>query len=399
MAVYDVIVMGTGGMGSAAAYHLARRGARVLGIEQFGAAHDQGSSHGRTRVIRQAYYEGPDYVPLLFRAYDLWHALEREAGTTLLTKTGALHIGTPDAEGVAGAARSARAHNIPHEMLTAAEIRNRYPVLQPAPDQVALLEYEAGILNPEQCVRTHVQLAMRHGADLRFHEPVVSWAAGPAGVSVRTAKGTYEGGRLVMTAGPWSEGALRDLGVPLEVTRAALYWFEPRARVEEFKRLPIYLWEDHGIYAYGFPYLDGQGLKVGFHHAFAEVTTPQTIRREVGEDEKERIRAHLAQLMPDAAGALRATATCMYTNTPDLHFIIDHHPARENVIVACGFSGHGFKFCSVFGEVLADLAVQGNTAQPIGLFALRRFGAPDRLRSALRPQTHVPGGARDRPAT
>ncbi len=373
MATYDVIVLGLGGMGSAAAYHLAQRGARVLGIEQFDAAHDQGSSHGQTRVIRQAYYEGPDYVPLLFRAYDRWHALEREAGVTLLTKTGALHMGAPGSDAVAGAALSARTHGIPHEMLTPDEIRKRYPVLRPHPDQVALLEYEAGMLPPERCVATYIEHATRRGADLRFRERVESWSAGPRSVRVRTARGTYEGGRLVITAGPWTGQVLADLGLPLQVTRAVVYWFQPRARIEEFKKLPIYLWEDHGTYAYGFPYLDGQGLKCGFHHAHYEVTTPQAIRRDVGEDEKARMRAHLAKLMPDAAGEVLSVSTCMYTNTPDYHFIIDRHPAHEHVVLACGFSGHGFKFASVFGEVLADLALQGETAQPIELFALRRF--------------------------
>jgi sarcosine oxidase len=376
MATYDVIVLGIGGMGSAAAYHLTRRGARVLGLEQFGIAHDRGASHGRTRVIRQAYNEGPDYVPLLFRAYELWHALEREAGTTLLTKTGALHIGDPDAAWVVGSALSARTHHIPHEMLTAADIRRRFPVIQPRPTHVALLEYEAGILVPEQCVATHIELASRHGADLHFAEPVVSWSAWPDRVNVHTPRGTYEAGRLIITAGAWASQVICDLGVDLEVTRAVLYWFEPRARIDEFKRLPIFMWEEQGIFTYGFPYLDGQGLKCGFHHSYNEVTTPQTIRRQIGDDEQVRIREHLTKLMPDAAGALLAMETCMYTNTPDLHFILDRHPAHANVVLACGFSGHGFKFCSVFGEVLADLALHGTTSQPIGLFALSRFGMP-----------------------
>jgi sarcosine oxidase len=375
MATYDAIVLGLGGMGSAAAYHLAQRGVRVLGLEQFGPAHDQGSSHGRTRVIRQAYYEGPDYVPLLFRAYELWHALEREAGVALLTKTGALHLGAPDSDAVAGAALSARTHRIPHEMLTPDEIRKRYPVLHPQPDQVGLFEYEAGVLPPEQCVATHLDLAKRRGADLRFHERVESWSAGPEGVSVRTSRGAYEGGRLVITAGPWAANVLAGLGLALKVTRAVVYWFEPRARREEFKKIPVYLWEDHGTNAYGFPYFEGQGLKCGFHHAYDEVTTPETIRREVGNDERARMRAHLAKLMPDAAGEVLSVSTCMYTNTPDYHFIIDRHPAHAHVVLACGFSGHGFKFTSVFGEVLADLALRGTTAQPIELFALRRFGS------------------------
>src|SRR5438445_9451802 len=223
MAGYDVIVLGCGGMGSAAAYHLAHRGARVLGLEQFGVAHDQGASPGRTRVIRQAYNEGPDYVPLLFRAYDLWHALEREAGTTLLTKTGALHMGASDSAAVAGAALSARTHRLPHEMLTADEIRKRYPVLRPRPDQVALFEYEAGILVPERCTATHVELARRGGADLHFQERVDSWTATPHRVSVRTSQDTYEADRLVITAGPWAGPIPRGPGLPHEVTCAVVH--------------------------------------------------------------------------------------------------------------------------------------------------------------------------------
>src|SRR5437870_3569822 len=208
MAGYDVIVVGLGGMGSAAAYHLGRRGARVLGLEQFGVAHDQGSSHGKTRVIRQAYHEGPDYVPLLLRAYDLWHALEHEAGTTLLTTTGALYMGTRDAPNVAGAELSARTHRIPYEMLTAAEIRSRYPVIHPRPGDVGLFELQAGFLVPEQCVATHTDLGRRHGADLHFNEPVASWTAGRDGVSVRTSRGDYEGDRLGIAGGHWADKGL-----------------------------------------------------------------------------------------------------------------------------------------------------------------------------------------------
>jgi sarcosine oxidase len=314
-------------------------------------------------------------VPLLLRAYDLWHALEREAGTTLLTTTGALYMGSPDAPNVAGAELSARTHHIPYEMLTAEEIRSRYPVIHPRPGSVGLVESQAGILVPEQCVATHADLARRHGADLHFNEPVASWTAGRDGVSVRTSRGTYEGDRLVVAAGPWTTQVLPDLRLPIQVERVVLYWFEPRGRLEEFKRLPIYAWAVGDVHAYGFPYLAGQGLKVAFHQVFQEATTPQTIRREVGENESARMRDHLAELMPDAAGRLMATATCMYSNTQDSHFIIDRHPAHDRVAFACGFSGHGFKFCSVVGEVLADLALRGETSLPIGIFALSRFGS------------------------
>jgi sarcosine oxidase len=258
-------------------------------------------------------------------------------------------------------------------MLTAADIQRRFPLLRPQAGHVGLLEYKAGILVPEQCVATHIDLASRHGAELRLHEAVETWDAGPNHITARTSRGTYEAGALVITAGPWAGRVLHDLDLPLRVERVVQYWFEPRDRVEEFARLPIYGWDDGGVYAYGFPYLRGQGLKCAFHQAFQEVTTPQAIRREVAEEETARMRAHLARFMPDAAGTLLATATCMYTNTPDHHFIIDRHPAYRNVALACGFSGHGFKFCGVVGEALADLALAGETKQPIDFFALSRF--------------------------
>jgi sarcosine oxidase len=375
MAGYDAIVVGLGGMGSAAAYHLAQRGTRVLGLEQFGIGHDQGSSHGKTRVIRQAYYEGPDYVPLLLRAYDLWHALEREAGTSLLTTTGALYVGAREVAHIAGAELSARTHRIPYEVLSAEEIRARYPVLRPKDGTVGLYEFKAGILVPEQCVAIHADLARRHGADLRTDESVVSWTAGRGGVTVRTSRGTYEGGCLVVTAGPWTTQVLRDLALPIRVERVVLYWFEPRGRRDELARLPIYGWDVGDVHAYGFPYLESQGVKVAFHQVFQEITTPQSIRRTVGEDEKARMRDFLADFIPDATGSMTAAKTCMYSNTPDAHFIIDRHPAFDQVVFAGGFSGHGFKFCSVVGEVLADLALRGETGLPIGLFALNRLGA------------------------
>jgi sarcosine oxidase len=373
MAGYDAIVLGLGGMGSAAAYHLARRGARVLGLEQFGAGHDQGSSHGKTRVIRQAYYEGPDYVPLLLRSYELWHDLEREAGTALLRTTGALYVGAHEVAHIAGAELSARTHGIPYEMLSAGEIRARYPVLRPRPGVVGLFEFKAGILVPEQCVATHIDMARRRGADVRLNEPVLSWTAGRDTVTVRTSRGIYEGGSLVVTAGPWTAQVLRDVGLPIRVERVVLYWFDPRGRREELARLPIYGWDVGDVHAYGFPYLEGQGVKVAFHQVYQEATTPQTIRRAVAEDEKARMREFLADFIPDAAGQVTATATCMYSNTPDSHFIIDRHPAHDRVVFAAGFSGHGFKFCPVVGEVLADLAQRGETSLPIKLFALSRF--------------------------
>jgi sarcosine oxidase len=371
----DIIILGLGAMGTAAAYHLARRGARVLGIEQFGLAHDRGSSHGRTRIIRQAYHEAPEYVPLVLRAYELWRALEQEGRVPLLSTTGALYVASPHSALIEGVLLSARTHGITLDTLAPAEIERRYPVIHPPAGSVGLVEHDAGILVPEDCITAHATLARQHGAELHFGESVTSWDAAPGRVSVRTAAGTYEAGRLVITTGPWTGEVLNGLGLPLEVERAVLFWFEPRARRESFERLPVYIWEDEGASAYGFPYIEGQGLKCAFHHSFGERTTPGTIRRVVGEAERARMQEYLARFMPDAAGRLLAATTCMYTNTPDGHFIVDHHPGHRNVVLACGFSGHGFKFSSVIGETLADLALDGGTSHPIGFLSLRRFGS------------------------
>ncbi|WP_041258941.1 N-methyl-L-tryptophan oxidase [Pseudofrankia inefficax] len=369
---YDVIVAGLGGMGSSAAYHLAARGRRVLGLERFGPAHDQGASHGGSRITRQSYFEDPAYVPLLLRAYELWDKLARDSGRDLITLTGGLMAGRPDSVVVAGSLRSAREWGLPHELLDAAEIRRRYPLFRPEPDEVALYEDKAGLVRPEATVEANLALAAGLGAELRFHEPVVSWSADGAGVAVRTAAGTYRADALVVCPGPWASRLLADLGLPLVVERHVQFWFAPRGGVEPFlpARQPIYIWEQSaGIQVYGFPALDGPdgGVKVAFFRR-GEVTTPDTIDRAIRPREIEDMAAHLEARLPDAAGRFLRAKACMYTNTPDEHFVIARHPAHERVTVACGFSGHGFKFVPVVGEILADLALTGSTPHPIALF-------------------------------
>jgi sarcosine oxidase len=380
---FDVVVVGLGAMGSAAAYQLARRGQRVLGLERYTAAHDKGSSHGRSRIIRQAYMENPAYVPLLLRAYDLWAELERESGQRLLTLTGGLMIGSPDSAVVAGSIRSAREHGLPHEILDAAEINKRFPPFLPRPDVVALYEQRSGVLDPEASVRAFLDGAARRGATLHFEEPVLKWEAAASGdrVRVTTARGEYEAGRLVLAPGAWAPELLADLALPLTVERQVLYWFEPRGGVAPFlpDRFPIYIWEVRpDVDFYGFPAQDGPpgGVKVAFYRAggATSICTPETIDRAVHPEEIERMRACLAEHIPSLDGELRAALTCMYTNTPDQHFALGLHPSMPQVVVASPCSGHGFKFASVVGEVLADLAIDGATRHPIGLFDLARFG-------------------------
>jgi sarcosine oxidase len=371
---YDVIVVGLGGMGSAAAYHLARRGRRVLGLEAFAPGHAHGSSHGRTRIIREAYGESPQYMPLIQRAYQLWRELETESGQPLLRVTGGVAIGPPDHDSIQGVLASGRAYGVPCEVLSADETVRRFPAFRPHPDMVTVYQPHSGILAPEACVRAYLHLATRHGATLRYQEPVLQWAGDGTGVRVETAHGAFRADRLVVTAGPWAPAMLAELGAPLTVTRMVNVHFEPTA-AERFRpeACPIFGWRlPYGDY-YGMPALPGQGVKIGRHDA-GEVCTPETARREVTEADIAMLRHVLDDVMPGAAGRVLGTLTCLYTLTPDHHFVIDRHPMLAQVAFACGFSGHGFKFSCVVGEVLADLALDGATAQPIDFLALRRFG-------------------------
>ncbi|MDP9379196.1 MAG: N-methyl-L-tryptophan oxidase [Chloroflexota bacterium] len=360
-ATYDVIVVGLGGMGSAAAYHLARRGVKVLGLEAHGPGHTLGSSHGESRIIRMAYMEHPDYVPLLRRAYELWEELQAEDGAELLRLTGGLFIGPPDGHVVAGSLQSAQQHGLPHELLDADEIARRYPTLQPAPGDAALYEARAGILFPERCVEAHLRGAANAGADLRFHEPVSRWTAARDGIEVVTGRGQYGAQRVVFAPGSWLGKLLVDLRLPLRPERIPVFWLHPRERAELFlpERFPIYIWQVGDMHSfYGFPHLERPGVKVGRHHS-GEDCDPDNVDRELRPEDQEEIRRFIRSRIPALDGPIAQGQVCLYTNTPDEHFLVDRHPELPSVVYAGGFSGHGFKFASVMGEVLADLATEG----------------------------------------
>lgn len=369
---YDVILAGLGAMGSAAAFHLARRGQRVLGLDRFAPPHTFGSSHGQTRIIREAYFEHPAYVPLVQRAYDLWAELERISGRRLLRQTGGLLLGAPDGVVISGARRSARQHGLRCELLTGPEVRRRYPMFEPDDGMIGLWEPRAGVLYAEACVEAHLSGARAQGADLKFHEPVRRWTPDGAGVRVTTTHQTYAAGQLVLTAGPWATTLLAGLRLPLTVERQVLFWFDPGAGRALFQpeACPVHIWETApGRYFYGFPDL-GRGVKLARHHE-GEMVDPDTVRREVSVDEVESMRAVVRRYLPRADGALREAATCLYTNTPDGHFLIDRHPAHPAVLIASPCSGHGFKFSSAVGEVLMELVRDGRTRLDVGLFRLR----------------------------
>ena len=370
-----VIVLGLGGMGSAAAAHLARRGADVVGFEQFTPAHDRGASHGESRVIRQAYFEHPSYVPLILHTYELWEDLERD-DPGIFRLTGGLMVGRPEAAVVAGSLASAREHGLPHEVLDAPGIRRRFPNFAPLDDEIGLYETRTGFVRPERAVREHVRRAVAAGADLRFEERALSWEADASGVRVTTTRGTVEADRLVVAPGAWAPRLLADLGVPMAVTRQVLFWFRPSGDPAAYDagRQPVFIWERGDAHPYGLPGIDGPdgGVKVGLHHHGREID-PDELDRTVGQREVDEIADVLRDMLPTLAGTFVKAVACMYTTTPDHHFVIGPHPTQENVTVACGFSGHGFKFVPVVGEVLADLALLGGTRQPIGLFDPGRF--------------------------
>jgi sarcosine oxidase len=377
--MYDVIVVGLGGMGSATAYQLAGRGKKVLGLDRHTPAHDRGSSHGGSRLIRQAYFEDPAYVPLLLRAYELWERLEAETGQDLITLCGGLMLGPRGSKVLEGSLRSAREHDLPYELLEAEEVRRRFPALAPDRETIALYERRAGFVRPEATINVHLERAATLGAELRFEEPMISWeaAASGDGVRVETPVAAYEAERLVIAPGAWAPALLTDLSLPLEPERRVIYWFEPGRGAESFLpgNFPVFIWEPHDGNTFScFPLLEGErGVKAVFFRAGGVTCTPETLDRQVREEEIELMRGYLDEHVPSLAGRCLATDVCMYTNTPDEHFVIDLYPGHPQVSFASPCSGHGYKFASVVGEILADLAAEGATCHPIEMFSSRRF--------------------------
>ena len=369
--VYDAIVAGLGAHGSAAAYHLAKRGQRVLGFDRFARGHTLASFGGLSRIIRLSYYEHPSYVPLLIRAWDLWRELERESGETLLTQTGGLYLGPPEGDLVSGALASARLHDLVHELLDNAELKRRYPLFEIEREWIGIFDAQAGWLAPERSVAAHLRVAERNGATLRFAEPIERWERDGDGVRVFSQKGSYRCQRLVIAAGSWLPRLLPQLAPHLWVERNVLFWFEPRGELDAFAKLPVYIVEDTDRMYYGFPYDPDNGLKMAGLH-FGDRVDPDTVDREPSARDEERVRAWLRRRIPLANGERRRAQVCLYTNSPDGHFIID----REGpVTYASACSGHGFKFASAVGEILADLTISGRSSLDIGFLSSDRLAS------------------------
>jgi sarcosine oxidase len=377
MADFDVVVCGLGATGSAALFHLARRGVRVLGLERFTPGHDRGSSHGATRIFRVGYFEHPSYVPLVRHAYALWREIEAASGQRLLHVTGILEIGPPGGALVAGTLAAAGLHGLRHEVLSAAELMRRFPAFQVPSDHVAVLQPEGGFLEVEPSLAAQVALAIAAGAELRCGEAVRAIMPRDAGVAIVTDRGTVEAGAAIIAMGAWTKSLLPAL--PLRATREVTGWFEPvDAAACAAGRLPVFLLESrHGMH-YGIPPQggtgSGAGVKVAKHHHRDQTVDPDAVDRAVSAADEHLIRAAIAEHVPAANGRLIDAKTCLYTMTPDGDFLIDRLPGQANIIVASPCSGHGFKFAPAIGEILADLATTGTTRHDIARFRLGQFG-------------------------
>jgi sarcosine oxidase len=372
--VYDAIVVGLGAMGSASLHALATSGTRVLGIDRFAPPHSLGSSHGRTRIIREAYFEHPAYVPIVRRAFDLWRDLERDSGKQLYVKTRGLNIGPEDGVLVRGARASAEAFNVPHRVLSATGIHRHFPGLHPLDDMVGVLEDRAGVLFPEECIATLLVGAARAGADVRTEDAVLAWTAGASGVEVATSGGIYRAAQLVLSAGAWLPRLVPELAPFLTVVRQPIHWFEP-TQPDEYSaaKCPVTLWEfGSGHFFYTLPDF-GDGVKAGVHYEGQRVD-PDNVDRRTSSDEDAQVTDLLRRFMPHAKGHLRDSQVCLYTNTPDLHFVIDMHPAHPTqVAVVSACSGHGFKFATAIGEIVRDMLAGTAPRYDLSMFRMNRF--------------------------
>lgn len=373
MTGYDAIILGTGGVGSAALFHLAKRGLRVLGIDRYAPGHDRGSSHGETRIIRQAYFEHSDYVPLLLRAYELWDQLEQIVDEQLLFPVGLLQVGPGDGVVVPGVLASAKQYGLELESLSSSEIARRFPGFRVLDGLAGVFEAKAGYLRVEACVASHLAAARRFGANAVFGEQVVSFTQESSSVRVVTDKNVYHAAKLIITAGPWAPQMLADLGIGMRVLRKHVYWFAPAApEFEAAAGCPTFLFELPGGVFYGFPAIDSLGLKAAEHSGGEVVADPASDAREFDSADFARVETFLAQCLPGMSRKMCRHSVCYYTMSPDEHFIIDQHPLSPNIVFAASLSGHGFKFTSVLGEALSDLAMSGTTPLPIGFLGLGR---------------------------
>ena len=379
---FDVIVIGVGSMGSSACYYLAKAGYKVLGLEQFDISHEFGSHAGQSRIIRKAYFENADYVPLLERAYQNWRTLEEETGTKIYHKTGLVYFGPQDHSLIEGVKESASLYNIELINFSATKAAGQFPHFTVPKGFETLFEPDAGFVTPEKAIELYAEQAIKKGAEIKMHEQVLNWKKEGDGIVVNTDKNIYRCSKLIVTAGAWAKKMIPTLSGKLKITRQFVAWIRPKSW-DEFTLGNFSCWlladdERPGCY-YGFPILPEaefggpKGLKLA-HHFPASETDPDRVNRQVIIEDEKNLEYALNKYLPGCFESFLSYKICLYTNSPDEDFIIDKLPGYEDqVVIATGFSGHGFKFASVVGEILSDLAIKGATALPIEFLRATRF--------------------------
>ena len=379
---YDVIVIGVGSMGASACYHLAKRGAKVLGIDSQQIPNKNSSYNGNTRVIRLTYQEHPDYVPILKDSYQLWEEIENESNEILMHKTGVLYMGFPDGNAIRGVELASQKHNLPYSKLTHADLSKQFSQFTLPEEMVGAFEPEGGYLLSELAVKTYMEQAKHNGACIITEQPILKWTQATNSIVVETKSKKYFADQLIISAGAWSENLLNLSKLKLSVTRQVLGWVKPN-QPKQFRRGDFPVWnidpagdkDLHGIY-YGFPISNGPeegcGLKLAWHHP-GKPMEPDTITSEVFPEDEEEILLPLRRYLPSALGPIQDIKVCKYTNSTDGHFIVDRHLESDRVHFACGFSGHGFKFSSSIGKILSELALDGQTKSSIDFLSLKRF--------------------------
>ncbi|MFQ5629450.1 MAG: N-methyl-L-tryptophan oxidase, partial [bacterium] len=369
------IVLGAGGMGSATLCQLARRGVKGCGIEQFGPGHDRGSSHGESRIIRKAYFEHPDYVPLLNRSFDLWDVISQETRQELQVWNGLIVAGKPGSATIKGLESCYRKYELPHERWTTSETCKHFPQFEFSLDYDVFYDPFGGYLKVEQCVQANIELARKHGADIFFNEKILSWQANDSSVLVKTDRRELHAGALIITPGAWATSLLASIAIEVEIWRKVLVWYQsPDLDIFTPDIFPTYYVEmDYGGF-YGFPVISEKGFKAAEHLHANIISEPDKVERALLLEDEKPLLSFLADVFPSITEPTRtAHQVCMYTKSPDDHFILGCHPEHKNVVIGAGFSGHGFKFAPVIGEILADLALNGETEHPIEFLKLDRF--------------------------
>ena len=364
------------GWGSAALYHLAKKGLRVLGVEQFDVPHSLGSSHGHTRVIRKAYFEHPSYVPLLQKAYDMWKTIEEDSGRQLVNYCGMIYAGQLNSSSIQGVKKSSELYGVPIQELTATDLKTQYPQFSFNDEMTGLYEPSGGYLLVEDCVKVHCDLAQKHGAEVFTNTSVTKWKHENDLYSIKTEQDEFQTKSLVVSAGAWTSKLLKELHLPLTIQRIPSGWFKPKNNHHTLeKRFPIFGIESPYGFFYGFPVLDERGVKIARYEGSETVSSVDAIDRTVRDGDLDHIQQFIQQYLPGVTMQVNASSVCMYTVTPDSHFVIDQHPHHENLYIAAGFSGHGFKFSSAVGAVLADLVCDKQTDVDISFLGLERFAS------------------------